>query len=778
MIKKIFLTLAVLLPIASVAQNAVDSWRVHPFFVGARLQNNIDTGDKIYYLSSNSLYCYDKQTQENETLNQTNYLSDVAAAGIYYDYSQKMLFIAYDNGNLDVILDNGRIVNMPEMRDAQITAVKMPNHITFDGKVAYVATNYGYVVIDESKLVVKESRIYNKPLTSVAHVGAWIVLASEGNIYTGADNHYHETLAQYKTVASYRNRATIFPIDDTHFFLSSDKGLEVYTINGEGGITRTSITTDQAAIIQPTKTGYIASLLNQNAYITTDAAGNNPERVATDEQELVTSASDGTLWGLNSFGLHKVGDALNYFRPNAIGIETEAFWTAYNPGEKKLYLASTTDNSVLSNANHNAKTEVWNYDGNTWEDVTPPDVPIYKNSSGSSDGYQGNYCPVFIPGTKNDYILGTRTAGLLYVSEGKIVNNFYFDNMPRDDKYKAAVCLDSEGNLYAVQSYNTKTHQVMILPKASLASPTTVKTESWITPTVPDVEVGAFKRSSFVISKKTDVKCYTSGNYKTNIVIWDDKKNIKNPNPTTRSFTSFYDQDGVKFDWDYIFCLTSDNKGDVWMGTNLGVVSFNPANAFAADFRINHIKVPRNDGTNLADYLLDGLQVNCITVDEANRKWIGTSSEGLFLVSEDGTQILKKFNTSNSPIPSNSIYSICCDPNSNSVYVMTSKGMVEYFSDTTPGSDDYSHVYVYPNPVRPENTGLVTIAGLMENSLVKIADSAGNVIKQLKSVGGLCTWDCCNEAGDRVATGVYYVLASQHEGDSSNSVVSKFVVIK
>lgn len=773
MIKKIFLTLAVLLPIVSVAQNAVDSWRVHPFFVGARLQNNIDTGDKIYYLSSNNLYCYDKQTQENETLNQTNYLSDVTTTNIYYDYSQKMLFVAYDNGNMDVILDNGRIVNMPEMRDAQITAAKVANHITFDGKVAYVATNYGYVVIDEGKLVVKESRIYNKPVTSVAHVGSWIVLASEGNIYTGTDNHYYETLAQYKNVASYRNRASIFPIDNTHFFLNSDKGFEVYTINDEGGITRTSITTDQAAIIQPTKTGYIASLLNQNAYITTDATGNNPERVATDEQELVTSSSDGTLWGLNSFGLHKVGDAVNYFRPNAIGIETVAFWTAYNQGEKKLYLSSTCDNAVLTSTLEDAKTEIWTYDGNTWEDVTPPDVPL-------STTFQGNYCPVFVPGSKCEYLFSTSRAGICHVRDGKIVNVYHFDNMPRGSKYMATLALDNGGNLFAVQSSSTNECPVMILPKAKLANPASVTTEDWITPTVPGIKIGSnvFKRSAQVISKHSNIKVFSAGNFKNPIVLWDDKGNIKNLNPTAKSYVELYDQDGVKFDWDYIFCLAADNKGDVWMGTDLGVVSFNPANAFAADFRINHIKVPRNDGTNLADYLLDGLQVNCITVDEANRKWIGTNSEGLFLVSEDGTQILKKFNITNSPIPSNAIYSICCDPNSNSVYVMTSKGMVEYFSDTTPGSDDYSHVYVYPNPVRPENTGLVTIAGLMENSLVKIADSAGNVIKQLKSVGGLCTWDCCNEAGDRVATGVYYVLASQHEGDSGHSVVSKFVVIK
>ncbi len=192
---------------------------------------------------------------------------------------------------------------------------------------------------------------------------------------------------------------------------------------------------------------------------------------------------------------------------------------------------------------------------------------------------------------------------------------------------------------------------------------------------------------------------------------------------------------------------------------------------------MNHIKVPRNDGTDMADYLLSGLQVNDIAVDGANRKWIATQSSGLFLVSADGTQIIKKFNTTNSALTSNTVFQVCCNPNSNSVYVTTPSGLYEYFSDSSPAETSYDNIYAYPNPVRPDYGGDVTIMGLMDNSLVKIADAGGNVIRQLKSTGGMVTWDCCDQYGDRVKTGIYMVLCSRANG-GSESVVTKIAVVR
>ena len=113
----------------------------------------------------------------------------------------------------------------------------------------------------------------------------------------------------------------------------------------------------------------------------------------------------------------------------------------------------------------------------------------------------------------------------------------------------------------------------------------------------------------------------------------------------------------------------------------------------------------------------------------------------------------------------------------NSVYVTTPTGLYEYFSDSSPAASTYDNIYAYPNPVRPEYTGEVTIMGLMDNSLVKIADASGHVIKQLKSTGGMATWDCCDYNGNQVKTGVYFVLCSQANG-GNEAVVTKIAVIR
>ena len=69
---------------------------------------------------------------------------------------------------------------------------------------------------------------------------------------------------------------------------------------------------------------------------------------------------------------------------------------------------------------------------------------------------------------------------------------------------------------------------------------------------------------------------------------------------------------------------------------------------------------------------------------------------------------------------------------------------------TAPAATDFSDVYAYPNPVKPDYTGWISIVNLMDNSLVKIADASGNVVYSCRSNGGMFTWDGCNASGSRV----------------------------
>ena len=196
--------------------------------------------------------------------------------------------------------------------------------------------------------------------------------------------------------------------------------------------------------------------------------------------------------------------------------------------------------------------------------------------------------------------------------------------------------------------------------------------------------------------------------------------------------------------------------------------------------RITRLKVPRNDGTIYADYLLEGVQVNDIACDASDRKWVATENSGVYLVSQAGDKILEHYTTSNSMLPSNAVYSVFCDPRSNIVYFGTDNGLLAYNSTSSPAAEDFSEVYAYPNPVRPDYTGWITIKGLMDNSLVKIADSAGNVVAQIKSDGGMAVWDGCNVSGERVRTGVYFVFVSANNGSvdsSSKGAVTKILVV-
>ena len=78
---------------------------------------------------------------------------------------------------------------------------------------------------------------------------------------------------------------------------------------------------------------------------------------------------------------------------------------------------------------------------------------------------------------------------------------------------------------------------------------------------------------------------------------------------------------------------------------------------------------------------------------------------------------------------------------------------------------DENSVYAYPNPVRSDYKGDISIVGLTFDCNVKIVDTAGTLIYEGKSNGGTFVWDGKNKRGERVGTGVYYVLAYDEAGN-------------
>ena len=188
--------------------------------------------------------------------------------------------------------------------------------------------------------------------------------------------------------------------------------------------------------------------------------------------------------------------------------------------------------------------------------------------------------------------------------------------------------------------------------------------------------------------------------------------------------------------------------------------------------------MPRNDGTNLADYSLNGLWVTSIVIDKANRKWIGTNDNGLYLISNNNIEEIHHFTTDNSNLLSNSILSLALNETNGELYIGTNKGLCSYSSDATVDYEEMTsdNMYAYPNPVTPEYNGRVTIVGLSFNANVKILNSNGSIVAEGRSNGGSFTWDCKNKKGEKVASGVYMVTTATENGEKGS--VCKITIIK
>jgi hypothetical protein len=217
-----------------------------------------------------------------------------------------------------------------------------------------------------------------------------------------------------------------------------------------------------------------------------------------------------------------------------------------------------------------------------------------------------------------------------------------------------------------------------------------------------------------------------------------------------------------------------DQNGYVWVGTGDGVSTFySPSRIFSGQ-NFDAVQVLVEVDGYLAR-LLENEQVTAVKVDPGNRKWFGTASSGVFLMSPDGTEQILHFDKDNSPLLSNTILDIEIIEETGEVFFGTSAGMISYKADATTGGDSFGHVYAYPNPVEPGYEGVIAVKGLVNDANVKITDISGNVVFETQSEGGQAVWDGYSLGGYKVSTGVYLVFITNDDG--SQTEVTKILIV-
>ena len=213
-----------------------------------------------------------------------------------------------------------------------------------------------------------------------------------------------------------------------------------------------------------------------------------------------------------------------------------------------------------------------------------------------------------------------------------------------------------------------------------------------------------------------------------------------------------------------VYSIAEDLDGKIWVGTAEGLsVFYNPTAIFnGGNFDSQPIKIVQDGNVEL---LLGKEIVTSIKVDGANNKWCGTLSGGVYCFSPDGLKEIYHFTKENSPLYSNTIIDINYDEVTGDLFFATEAGMQSFRGIIIAGDQEYTKVYAYPNPVRPNYQGTVLIRGLVDESIVKIVDESGNMVWEAKSTGGQLEWPITTFANARVTSGVYLVYAANTTGE-------------
>lgn len=219
--------------------------------------------------------------------------------------------------------------------------------------------------------------------------------------------------------------------------------------------------------------------------------------------------------------------------------------------------------------------------------------------------------------------------------------------------------------------------------------------------------------------------------------------------------------------------IEMDLDGSIWVGTEQGAVVYE-CDVLNSDCP-GSLRIGELD--EFGARLLADQNIQAIAVDGANRKWFGTLN-GIFVMSPSGEEQVAEFNVENSLLFDNQIVDIAFDYETGEAYIGTAKGLQVLRTEATLGGlINSNNVLVFPNPVRPEFTGLIAIKGLAQDADVKITDVNGTLVYETTALGGQAIWDGTDYNGRRANTGVYLVFSTNDNNTNPEAIVAKILFI-
>ncbi|MBO6494989.1 MAG: T9SS type A sorting domain-containing protein [Roseivirga sp.] len=722
------------------AQNTpVLGWRSN--FSYTDVKSIVKGNSSLYAATENTIFAIDRAEGSLSKLTKINGLNDVSVGALGLMPDGETLIIGYQNGNIDFVSDS-EIKNLSTVKDFETSQSKRFRSITNNSRDIYFAGDLGVVVynIDRDEITeayqnlgqegkplsINQVLIYNDSIFAATADG--LLAASLASSINRQDfNNWERSLSGLAFSNIIQTNFGLFAASDSDLF-KRENGNWIFYQNLSSPITHLESIGNEVLVSSETQVLNLTESSLESIY-NIEGDGTRINHVLNDGS-FIWVATDGLslqrlIKGASETGIYTFDGPTSDLSYNA-----ELFGS-------KIYLNTST----FSDLNEENSFSLYNHEDRNWLNIKPSitgepigqiidlaelndeiylasyDQGLFKtNLAGNSEALiSSNSGPVSINGSYNLSSITTDEDGLIWVSFYNRDNSVFSFN-PSNNSWEN----QSPGHPFA--RYTT---DIFIGPNG----------DKWLS-------VDPNEGGGIVVYNETS-----------------NRERYLNLNGGQGGLSSNVVTD-IELDQDFF----------VWVATSQGIAFFtNPYGILEGGSLTASVPIFENRLLLRNEYITD------IGIDPANRKWFGTRSNGIWLFSETGEELIYHFTINNSPLPSNNILSLAIEPVSGEVLITTDKGAISFRSDATIGTDEHQNVKVYPNPVAPSFTGQIVIEGLVNNAQLKITDVSGKLVKEVQANGSTAIWNARDLNNARVKSGVYLVFSSSQDG--LETYVAKIVII-
>lgn len=746
-------------------QVGLGEWRNHLNYSSVRHVAVMQT--KVYSACDAGLFFIDNEDNSSNRLSTTDGLSGIEVTAMNSNNTKDKLYIGYSNGVIDVI-SGTTITTLNDVSRAQIIGNKRINDFYFySDTICYISTGFGIMKFNaisneflETYFIGDDaSNVYVN--SSLADADSLYAFTNEG-LYSGGlktflysnenwrkNNQFPEPDANLSHGIEFAGGLHI-NIDRTQF-----KGDTVYTRWNTAWELNDTLSAENNGSFEIKNNRLLVA--NSGSFEIYDTAWKVVRREfqSNDKALAVNVAKYGTgneVWmGDNYLSLIKNSGPFNNQEYTFSGpVSNKSFKIVTSP--TKLY--NTGGAYGTNGARRNLDAEISIFENEGWTQLS-------QFTSAALDTMVDLVSVSENPRKRSQFVGASMGNGLVMFENNKVTQVYDHRNSPLADEagiatFVTGVQYDQNGVVWMTNPGSTQPIHAL-QPNGTWTSFTT-DTAGKEVPAL-DLLVTPWGHVWFIISGKgigvldynKTLNNFTDDKY-IELLTGSSSGNLPNGRVTS---------------------MALDNDGNIWVGTIEGLVVFyNAQRVFSPSSRNGREILINQDGQT--QLLFDKQFLTQIHVDPANRKWVSTAGNGVYLMSADGTKEVQHFTEENSPLFSNNVNTVGVYGQTGEVFFGTEKGIQTFREEATYSSSDFSNIVAFPNPVRPGFDGLIGISGISDQAEVIITDVSGNKVFKTTSNGGQATWDGRDFNGNRVITGVYLIYCTSEDGTESG--VAKILI--